>query len=82
MINLTVLLLSLSIMGLLPFADSIAAEGDINALSWGWNTFMGSWHGDYGFGIAADDNGNVYITGVSKAAWGSQKMRMQGIRTY
>ena len=37
-----------------------------------------SGHGDYGFGIAADDNGNVYITGVSKAAWGSPKNAYAG----
>jgi agmatine/peptidylarginine deiminase len=38
---------------------------------WEWNTFMGSWHSDKGYGIAVDGNGNVYITGLSKATWGS-----------
>jgi hypothetical protein len=36
-----------------------------------WNTFMGSVTGDDCFGIAADGNGNVYVTGRSDADWGS-----------
>jgi hypothetical protein len=38
---------------------------------WEWNTFMGSWNSDQGFGIAVDGDGNVYVTGLSKATWGS-----------
>ena len=38
---------------------------------WEWNTFMGSWNSDKGYSIAADGNGNVYVTGISKATWGS-----------
>lgn len=36
-----------------------------------WNTFMGSTKSDYGYGIAVDDNGNVYVVGTSDANWGS-----------
>jgi hypothetical protein len=36
-----------------------------------WNTFMGSTNNDYGYGIAVDSSGNVYVTGYSGATWGS-----------
>ena len=43
-----------------------------------WNTFFGSPEEDVGKGIAVDDSGNVYITGESRATWGSPLHRYTG----
>jgi len=43
-----------------------------------WNTFMGSSETDYGYAIAVDGSGNVYVTGNSHATWGNPKNAHQG----
>jgi hypothetical protein len=48
-------------------ADSPAAP--LEAGIYQWHTFYGSVTNDYGFGITVDDNGGVYITGVSVVSW-------------
>jgi hypothetical protein len=50
--------------------DAFAVQLDSNgALQ--WRTSLGGSGYDFGFGIAADENGNVYIAGISNAAWGT-----------
>jgi hypothetical protein len=36
-----------------------------------WNTFLGGTARDWAFAIAADEDGNTYITGLSASTWGS-----------
>jgi VCBS repeat-containing protein len=38
-----------------------------------WNTFLGAGSGtnDYGYGIAVDGSGNIYVDGDSNASWGA-----------
>ncbi len=50
--------------------DFIAAKVDTNG-SLTWNTFLGGSSADYGYGIAADTNGNVYVTGRCSGTWGT-----------
>ena len=35
-----------------------------------WNTFLGGVGTDYGYGVAVDGSGNVFVAGTSKASWG------------
>jgi hypothetical protein len=48
------------------FAARLDSSGGLT-----WNTFLGGSGFDYGYAIAVDGSGNVYVAGVSKAAWGS-----------
>jgi hypothetical protein len=36
-----------------------------------WNTFLGGYGADHGYGIAVDGSGNVYIAGYGYGTWGS-----------
>ena len=36
-----------------------------------WNTFLGTSDGDWGSGIDADASGNTYVSGSSRATWGT-----------
>jgi len=50
--------------------DAFAAKLDSNGVLQ-WNTFLGGTSSDYGYSIAVDSFGNVYVTGLSNATWGS-----------
>ena len=52
--------------------DAFVAKLDSNG-NLQWNTFMGSSDSDRGSAIAVDSDGNIYVTGLSYATWGSPK---------
>lgn len=60
--------------------DAFAAKLDSGgALT--WNTFLGGSTPDRGAGVAADGNGNVYVTGLSDDTWGSPVRAFSGTLT-
>ncbi len=50
--------------------DAFAAKLDTSGALL-WNTFVGGNGYNYGYAVAVDGNGNVYITGRSSVTWGS-----------
>jgi len=50
--------------------DAFAAKLDSSGVRQ-WHTFMGSVNIDYGWAIAVDTSGNVYVAGTSYATWGT-----------
>jgi outer membrane protein assembly factor BamB len=48
------------------FAAKLNSSGALQ-----WNTFLGGGGADYGYWIAVDTWGNVYVAGESNATWGS-----------
>ena len=48
------------------FAAKLDSSGNLT-----WNAFLGGSGNDYGYGVAVDGSGNVYVTGLSAATWGS-----------
>jgi formylmethanofuran dehydrogenase subunit C len=48
------------------FVACVDSNGDLL-----WNTFLGSASTEYGYGIALDSSGNIYVNGSSSATWGS-----------
>jgi hypothetical protein len=47
------------------FVAKLGASGSLT-----WNTFLGGSHGDYGFSIAMNSTGNLYVLGESDNTWG------------
>jgi hypothetical protein len=45
-----------------------------------WNTFLGGSGYTYGYGIAVDGSGNVYVAGDSDASWGSPLRAFTGYK--
>ncbi len=76
-----VLELSLLLMLIVPVcagptslsADDAAPGGVIDS----WLTFLGSESGDYAYGVAADDEGNLFVTG-SSYEWDETPVRAYG----
>ena len=48
------------------FAAKLASDGSL-----AWNTFLGGGGNDFGYAVAVDGSGNVYVGGYSNATWGS-----------
>ena len=43
-----------------------------------WNTFLGGSGNDYGFSIALNGDGNIYVSGYSSTTWGAPRRAYSG----
>jgi hypothetical protein len=57
--------------------DAFAAKLN-NSGALQWNTFMGLSLVDYGYGIAVDGAGGVYVVGESESSWGGPQRPYSG----
>ncbi len=58
-------------VGLAGSFDAFAARYNADSGALTWNTFLGGASDDYGYGIALDPAGDVYVAGESKSTWGT-----------
>jgi len=54
----------------IPCTDAFAARLDADGALL-WNVFLGGSQNDFGYGIAVDGSGHVYVTGGSGTTWGN-----------
>src|SRR5207302_6080548 len=59
------------------FQDAFAAKLDSNG-NLIWNTFLGGSNSDFGYAVAVDVIGNVYVAGASYATWSSPVSAFSG----
>lgn len=57
--------------------DAFVAKLDSNAVLQ-WNTFLGGVSMDFGYSIALETGGNIYVAGQSGATWGAPVMPFAG----
>jgi hypothetical protein len=55
--------------------DAFVAVLDIDTGVLQWHTFLGGSNTDVGDGIAVDGDGNIYVAGISEAAWAETPAR-------
>jgi hypothetical protein len=53
------------------YRDAFVAKLESSAGALQWHTFMGSTIADYGYSIALDESGNIYVAGWSEDTWGA-----------
>lgn len=55
------------------FAAKVSRKGVLK-----WNTFLGGSGDDWGYGVALDTTGNIFVAGTSTATWGSPTLPFSG----